>query len=82
MTVWVRDQQDTEMESKRNGIIDFAPGMSDNIINGLSGQQPTWLSIILRAVPQFARIFQIPQFFSCDNQKLLFDTKPNLTKGF
>lgn len=41
MTVWVWDQQDTEMESKRNGIIDFAPGMSDNIINGLSGQQPS-----------------------------------------
>lgn len=41
MTVWDRDQQDTEMESKRNGIIDFAPGMSDNIINGLSGQQPS-----------------------------------------
>lgn len=29
MTVWVCDQQDTEMESKKNGIIDFAPGMSD-----------------------------------------------------
>ena len=35
MTVWVCDQQDIEMEYKRNGIIDFAPGMSDNIINGL-----------------------------------------------
>lgn len=40
MTVWVWDQQDTEMESKRNGIIEFAPGMSDNI-TGLSGQQPS-----------------------------------------
>lgn len=81
MTVWVWDQQDTEMESKRNGIIEFAPGMSDNI-TGLSGQQPSDSLLSYGAVPQFARIFQIPQFFSCDNQKLLFDTKPNLTKGF
>lgn len=67
MTVWVWDQQDTEMESKRNGIIDFAPGMSDNIINGLSGQQPSG---------------SLLSYGQCDNQKLLFDTKPNLTKGF
>ena len=63
MTVWVWDQQDTEMESKRNGIIDFAPGMSDNIINGLSGQQPSGSLLSYRQCLSLPGSFKFLNFF-------------------